>query len=113
MFLTLSFHKFCIPSVNAHNTAGLNNVIRELVHALYYLYDVNAVYGIVGGFHGFYKPEYKPVKLTPKMVDEINHEGGTVLRSSRGGFDIDKIITFLQEREISQLYVIVSYLPSS
>ena len=85
---------------------GLNNVIRELVHTLHYLYDANTVYGIVGGYHGFYKSEYEPVVLTPKMVDEIHHEGGTVLRSSRGGFDIEKIIKFLEDRDIQQLYVI-------
>jgi len=32
---------------------GLNNVIRELVHSLFYLYHVEAVIGIRGGFNGF------------------------------------------------------------
>lgn len=85
---------------------GLNNVIRELVHSLYYLYGAKQVYGITGGFHGFHKKEFKPIKLTNNKVENIHHDGGTVLRSSRGGFDIDKILDFLQEKDISQLYVI-------
>ena len=32
---------------------GLNNVIRELVHALHHLYNASKVVGIRGGFHGF------------------------------------------------------------
>lgn len=88
---------------------GLNNVIRELVHSLYYLYGAKNVWGVKGGFNGFNdngNPDYDPVLLTNEMVESIHHEGGTILRSSRGGFDIDKIITFLQKHDICQLYVI-------
>mmetsp|Transcript_21182 Transcript_21182/g.58621 ORF Transcript_21182/g.58621 Transcript_21182/m.58621 type:complete len:565 (+) Transcript_21182:3-1697(+) len=85
---------------------GLNNVIRELTHSLYYLYGVKQVYGIRGGFNGFHSPEYPPLLLTNEIVENIHHEGGTVLRSARGGFDIDKILEFLQEKNIQQLYVI-------
>lgn len=87
---------------------GLNNVIRELVHSLYYLYGAKTVYGVRGGFNGFRRenPDYDPVVLTNELVENIHHEGGTILRSSRGGFDIDKIIEFLTSRDISQLYVI-------
>lgn len=87
-------------------TAGLNNVIRELTHSLYYLYGANKVYGITGGFHGFHKPEFEPILLTNDLVENIHHDGGTVLRSSRGGFDIDKILAFLKAKDISQLYII-------
>ena len=87
---------------------GLNNVIRELVHSLYYLYGANKVYGIRGGFQGFLSnnPDLAPILLTNELVENIHHEGGTILQTSRGGFDIDKIVNFLKEREISQLYVI-------
>jgi 6-phosphofructokinase 1 len=87
---------------------GLNNVIRELVHSLYYLYGAHTVYGIRGGFQGFRmeNADYDPIILTNEIVENIHHEGGTILQTSRGGFDIDKIIAFLQERNISQLYVI-------
>ena len=89
---------------------GLNNVVRELVHALYYIYGVNSVWGVRGGFHGFHADvgdeDFYPVLLTPEKVQDIHHEGGTVLRSSRGGFDIDKILDFLTKKNIQQLYVI-------
>ena len=74
---------------------GLNNVIREITHSLYYLYGANKVYGITGGFHGFYKDDYQPILLTNELVENIHHDGGTVLRSSRGGFDMQKILQFL------------------
>jgi 6-phosphofructokinase 1 len=85
---------------------GLNNVIRELVHSLYYLYDANAVYGIMGGFNGFHDAQFEPVLLTNDMVANIHHDGGTILRSSRGGFEIDKILDFLKSKNINQLYII-------
>uniref|UniRef100_A0A6T9Y745 Phosphofructokinase domain-containing protein n=1 Tax=Asterionellopsis glacialis TaxID=33640 RepID=A0A6T9Y745_9STRA len=85
---------------------GLNNVIRELTHSLYYLYGAKKVYGITGGFNGFHDPDYPPVHLTNELVENIHHEGGTVLRSGRGGFDINKILEFIKEKDIQQLYVI-------
>lgn len=87
---------------------GLNNLCRELVHSLYYLYGANKVYGIRGGFRGFRMedPDYDPVLLTNELVEDIHHDGGTVLKSSRGGFDIDKILNFLTSYDISQLYLI-------
>ena len=84
---------------------GLNNVVRELVHALYYLYGVNSVLGVVGGYNGF-NGDYAPIPLTPALVATCHHEGGSILASSRGGFDLDKIIAFLQERDIQQLFII-------
>jgi 6-phosphofructokinase 1 len=86
---------------------GLNNCIRETVKTLQNTYGVKAVWGVTGGWNGFSHPEeYEPVLLTDDFVENIHHEGGTVLRTSRGGFDIDKTIDFLIEKEICQLYVI-------
>mmetsp|Transcript_10400 Transcript_10400/g.9324 ORF Transcript_10400/g.9324 Transcript_10400/m.9324 type:complete len:556 (+) Transcript_10400:34-1701(+) len=86
---------------------GLNNVIRELVHSLRYLYDVESVIGIRGGYNGFLgKEEYPPIELTLDVVADCHHSGGTILASSRGGFEINKIIDFLVDRNICQLYVI-------
>lgn len=84
---------------------GLNNVIRELVKTVYQLYNSQGkVYGIQGGFRGFH--ELEPVLLTPESVENIHHDGGTVLGSSRGGFELPKILDFLQKHSIQQLYVI-------
>ena len=85
----------------------MNNVIRELVHALFFLYDANEVIGIIGGFSGFAGGnDREPLKLTLETVADCHHQGGSILASSRGGFDIDTIIGFLQREQISQLYVI-------
>jgi 6-phosphofructokinase 1 len=85
---------------------GVNNVVRELVHSLYYLYGAKKVYGIQGGFHGFHNPDYPPLLLSTSLVGNIHHEGGTILRSARGGFDIDKILAFIDTYNINQLFVI-------
>ena len=73
---------------------GLNNVIRELTKTLVQIYGIGGtVYGIQGGYRGFYDPSrhLQPLILTPSVVENIHHEGGTVLGSSRGGFDLEKI----------------------
>jgi 6-phosphofructokinase 1 len=48
----------------------------------------------------------QPVILTPELVEDIHHNGGTVLGSSRGGFDLEAILAFLKKYDIKQLYVI-------
>lgn len=86
---------------------GLNNVVREVVNTLISLYGIGGtVYGILGGYKGFYDKDLPPIVLTRELVNDIHHEGGTVLGSSRGGFDINKILKFLREKRIQQLYVI-------
>lgn len=86
---------------------GLNNVVRELVHSLKYLYKVETIYGIRGGFLGFHeKSGYEPELLTVESVSDIHHQGGSILSSARGGFDKDVIISFLLKRGINQLYII-------
>ncbi|XP_024022456.1 ATP-dependent 6-phosphofructokinase 3 [Morus notabilis] len=64
---------------------GLNTVIREIVCGLYYMYDVHRVLGIEGGYKGFYARNTIP--LTPKVVNDIHKRGGTILGTSRGGYD--------------------------
>jgi len=87
---------------------GLNNVIREIVNSLVQLYGIKGkVFGIQGGYRGFWDfDNYMPIELTPKLVANIHHEGGTVLGSSRGGFDLEKILDFLKTRNITCLFVI-------
>jgi len=86
---------------------GLNNVIREITNTLFYLYAIGGkVYGVRGGYKGFYDPALPPLELTPSVVENIHHSGGTILGSSRGGFDFDKILNFLRQYNIKQLYVI-------
>lgn len=85
---------------------GLNNVVREIVLSLHHLYRIDNVIGIRGGYNGFTDPTFSPIKLTLESVADCHHQGGTILASSRGGFDIDKIIAFLVKHGINQLYII-------
>ncbi|CAM8936223.1 unnamed protein product [Rhodiola kirilowii] len=83
---------------------GLNTVIREIVCGLYHMYGVNKVLGIDGGYRGFYARN--TVNLTPKVVNDIHKRGGTVLGTSRGGYDTSKIVDSIQDRGINQVYII-------
>ncbi len=75
---------------------GLNVVIREIVMSLWFNYEVKDIYGIKWGYKGFYTDiEQNWIKLTPTVVSSIHKEGGTILGSSRGGFDEDKILNAL------------------
>ncbi|KAK6772994.1 hypothetical protein RDI58_028232 [Solanum bulbocastanum] len=83
---------------------GLNTVIREIVHSLDYMYGVSKVFGIDGGYRGFYSKNI--ITLTPKTVNDIHKRGGTILGSSRGGHDTTKIVDSIQDRGINQVYII-------
>lgn len=86
---------------------GLNTVIKSIVQCLSYEYGVRTIWGVRWGYQGFYEePEKNWVKLDEKFCETIHKMGGTVLGSSRGGFDSEKIIAALQEKQINQLYVI-------
>ena len=39
-------------------------------------------------------------------MSSIHTQGGTVLGSSRGGFDLDKILDAVQAKGVNQLYII-------
>lgn len=86
---------------------GLNVVIKSLVNCLQNEYGVKEIYGIKWGYRGFYE-DYPNnwIQLTNKEVENIQKVGGTILGSSRGGFDAEKIVEKLQEMKINQMYVI-------
>ena len=65
---------------------GLNNVIREITTTLHRTYDVEVVYGIQYGYKGFYSHEWRTLDLA--AVRDIHKTGGTMLGTSRGGFDL-------------------------
>jgi 6-phosphofructokinase 1 len=83
---------------------GINTVIREIVCSLWSQYGVREIYGIDGGFRGFYSRN--TITLNPKVVSDIHKRGGTVLKSSRGGSDINKIVDAIEDREFDQVYII-------
>ena len=84
---------------------GINVVIRELVWALRYNYGVAEIYGIKWGFYGFTKKNCW-VKLEPEDIKEIHLLGGTVLGTSRSGFDGELIAKELISRNINMVFFI-------
>lgn len=77
------------------------------MHTLHFLYGASAIVGIRGGYAGFSgKKGLEPIALTVDNVRDIHHQGGTLLASSRGGFDIEEIIAFLKRERLSHLYVV-------
>jgi 6-phosphofructokinase len=100
---------------------GMNNVIRELVLTLHNSYGVASVLGVQHGYWGFHTPDAdpeahargnplaptdEPLLLTPELVADIHHTGGTRIGSDRGGHDVDVILRFCANRGVSQLYII-------
>lgn len=85
---------------------GLNSVIHHLVNTLLRTYKAEKVFGIRGGFAGFYDETTPPMEMTSDGVELLQHQPGSVLGSSRGGFDLDKIIAFLINNKVNQLYII-------
>ncbi|KAF8044361.1 hypothetical protein BT93_A2374 [Corymbia citriodora subsp. variegata] len=83
---------------------GINTVIREIVCGLNYMYGVDDILGIEGGYRGFYSKN--TLQLTPKVVNDIHKRGGTFLQTSRGGHDTHKIVDNIQDRGINQVYII-------
>ena len=84
---------------------GLNVVIRELVMSLRYNYGVQDIFGIKWGYSGFYDEE-SWVRLTPDDVKESHTQGGTVLGTSRGGFDGQRIAAEMLKRGINMGFFI-------
>ncbi len=86
---------------------GLNSVICSLVMQLHYVYGVNNILGIQYGYLGL-NPDsgYPPITLTPKMVEDIHNEGGTILGSSRGPQDVGLMVDTLVKHRINILFAI-------
>lgn len=83
---------------------GLNAVIREVTYTLIVNYGVSKVYGIQYGYRGFYT--YNWIELSLSNTNFIQKLGGTILGSSRGGFDGAKIMKKIKAKGVNQLYVI-------
>lgn len=104
---TLQFHPktVCAGIVTCGGLCpGLNNVIKGVVTTLVRRYKVKKVLGFVGGFKGIYSR--KPMELTLDSVEDIHHQGGSILQCHRGGFNPKRILMALKELKVSQLYII-------
>ena len=86
---------------------GINVVIRSLVMSLWDDYGIHKIWGIKWGYRGFYTDfPNEWVELCPTKVRDIHNLGGTILGSSRGGFDAEKMIEAMTTMGVNQLYVI-------
>jgi 6-phosphofructokinase 1 len=86
---------------------GLNVVIRSIVTALSNDYSVKKIWGIKWGFRGFYEDfPNNWVPLDTAKVANIHNLGGTILGSSRGGFNAPAMIEAIKKQGINQLYII-------
>jgi len=101
---------------------GLNVVIREVVMMLCHGYGVKEVLGVKYGFEGFWKETSDGdcyVKLVPELkrerdkkdkkiivVQDLHTRGGTILGTSRGGFDGEKIADAVEAKGINQIFAI-------
>jgi 6-phosphofructokinase 1 len=85
---------------------GLNNVIRGLVFELWFGYGVRRILGFRYGYEGLITTGVKPLELTPETVLNIHERGGTMLGSSRGDQDAEKMVDTLEARGINVLFVI-------
>lgn len=75
--------------------------------SLYYNYGVKEIFGIRWGYKGIYTDiKHNWLRLLPKEIKNIHKSGGTILGSSRGGFDADKILDSLIEQKVNMVYVI-------
>jgi 6-phosphofructokinase 1 len=84
---------------------GINNVIRGLVLELTQGYGVRDIVGFRYGYGGLVG-RHEPVKLTPSVVADIHHEGGTSLGTSRGDQDAREMVDRLDELDVGVLFVV-------
>jgi len=85
---------------------GLNNVIRGLVLELLFGYGVRRILGFRYGYEGLISRGRPPEPLTPEGVSGIQHQGGTILGSSRGSQDPTNIVDTLEAHGLDMLFVI-------
>jgi 6-phosphofructokinase 1 len=86
---------------------GLNNIIVELVRTLWFGYGVRHISGIRYGYRGFYDPSFRPyMELTPEVCLGAEKEGGSILGSSRGGFNLEKLAQAIDYNGFDQVYII-------
>ena len=66
------------------------------------MYGVRDIFGVTSGYRGFYSGE-EPLRLDPKLVHNWHKRGATALKTSRGGFDLHKIVDAIQNQGFNQV----------
>ena len=87
---------------------GLNDVIRAIVMCLWYHYGVRNISGIRYGYRGFLEECGLPeMTLSPEVVRDVHHTGGTMLGSSRGyGDRVEQIVNSIERMGLNMLFTI-------
>ncbi len=86
---------------------GINDVIRALVMELHYHYGVRRISGFRYGYAGLVPKEgHDVIDLTPDLVKDIHHDGGTILGSSRGPQEVAEMVDALDRMGIRLLFTI-------
>jgi 6-phosphofructokinase 1 len=86
---------------------GINNVVRGLVLELWNGYGIREILGFRYGYAGLVSGVgHAPIGLTPSIVADIHHEGGTALGTSRGQQDPRTVVDTLERLGIGVLFVI-------
>jgi len=86
---------------------GLNDVIRSIVHELYFMYGVRQIKGVRFGYAGLNPISGWPmIDLTPDVVRYIHEDGGSFLGSSRGPQPVDLMVNTLEKERIDILFCI-------
>ncbi|MBF0501822.1 MAG: ATP-dependent 6-phosphofructokinase [Candidatus Riflebacteria bacterium] len=86
---------------------GINDVIRALVMQLSWWYRVKTIYGFRFGYLGMVKEsKLQPLLLDADLVSDIHEKGGSILGSSRGPQDIERMVDYLMDYKINILFCI-------
>ena len=86
---------------------GLNDVIRSIVLTLWHQYGVKQIVGFRYGYAGLSADPPEPaIALTPEVVRDIHHDGGTMLGSSRGAQDLTQMVETCKQNGINILFTI-------
>ncbi len=86
---------------------GLNDVIRSMVHELYFMYGVRRIKGVQYGWAGLNPASrLELIDLDPRVVQGVNENGGSFLGSSRGPQPIDVMVDTLLREDIRILFAI-------
>ena len=83
---------------------GLNDVIRSIVLTLHHHYRVPEILGFRYGYAGVAGKGPPPTRLTPDVVATIHRQGGTVLGTSRGPQDVDRMLDHLARLGVRVLF---------
>ncbi|MDR2149642.1 MAG: ATP-dependent 6-phosphofructokinase [Spirochaetaceae bacterium] len=87
---------------------GINDVIRSIVHSLWYRYGVRRISGIRFGYLGFLPDHnFAPIQLNPSLVDDIHKIGGSFLGTARGGGnEVSTIVDTMEQLNLNMLFTI-------